>query len=194
MVQDFDEALYDAMPRAAAHAAHIDTQVKAFEVGGLAARWLAQVPEDEPAGIGDAGLMEKETQVAELDAAALHDPERPGTPSGFGCPDCAGSLYAIDEGSLLRFRCRVGHAWSPESLMARQTVALESALWMALRSLEEKAALSSNMEARARAEGRLLSAATFGKNAAEALQSAELVRRLVAELGRGAEEAPTTED
>ena len=113
----------------------------------------------------------------------MHDPDRPGTPSGFGCPDCAGALFAIEEGPLHRFRCRVGHAWSPDSLMARQTVALESALWMALRSLEEKAVLSSDMETRARSEGRLLAAGTFGKNAAEALQSAELVRQLVAELG-----------
>jgi two-component system chemotaxis response regulator CheB len=199
LVQDFDEALYDGMPRAAAQAASIATQVKAWEMGEVISRWVAAVaaedgaPDARAAGGAGEALIEKETQVAELDAGAIHDPERPGTPSGFGCPDCAGALFAIEEGPLRRFRCRVGHAWSPESLMARQTVGLESALWMALRSLEEKAALSSDMEVRARAEGRLLAAATFGKNAAEALLSAELVRQLVVDLGRGAEEAPKEE-
>jgi len=197
LVQDFDEALYDAMPRAAAAAAAIDTQVKATEMPELVSRWLVDLPADAagaPSWMGDPvndELIHKETQMAKLDPAAMHDHDRPGTPAGYGCPDCAGALYAIEEGALHRFRCRVGHAWSPESLVARQTVALESALWMALRSLEEKAALNADLEARARADGSLLAAASFQRNAAEALRSAELVRRLVAELGRG-DESPAT--
>jgi two-component system chemotaxis response regulator CheB len=199
MVQNFDEALCDAMPRAAAVAASVDMQVKASEMPDVLQRWLAGLPPEprvripSSADTSDA-LIEKETQMAELDPDAVHDLERPGTPSGFGCPDCAGALYVIEEGSLRRFRCRVGHAWSPDSLMAEQTVALESALWMALRALEERAALSTDMESRAVAEGRVLAAASFGKNAAEALQSAELVRRLVAELGTTVDLAAAEDD
>jgi two-component system chemotaxis response regulator CheB len=197
LVQDFDEALYDGMPRAAAAAAAVETQVKASEMGELVSRWLAGLPSVEtgpPSWMGEPidDLIDKETQMAALDATAMHDYQRPGTPSGFGCPDCAGALYAIEEGPLRRFRCRVGHAWSPDSLMARQTVALESALWMALRALEEKAAMNTDMEARARGEGNLLAAASFSNSAGEALRSAEIVRRLVAELGR-ADETPVTE-
>jgi two-component system chemotaxis response regulator CheB len=199
VVQDFDEALYDAMPRAAAVAASIDVQVKASEMGDLLTRWAVEAiadpaPSPPSGGPGADDLIDKETQVAELDPIAVHDSDRPGVPSGFGCPDCAGALFVIEEGPLHRFRCRVGHAWSPDSLMAQQTIELESALWMALRSLEEKAALSSDMEARARAEGRLLTASTFGKNAAEALRSAELVRQLVAGLDRGPEQVPEEDD
>ena len=121
--------------------------------------------------------------MAELDPTAMHDLSRPGNPSGFGCPDCAGALYEIEEGTLLRYRCRVGHAWSSESLLARQAVDLEGALWMALRSLEEKAALNDNLARRADGEGHARTATRFDESAQDALHAAELVRRLIEEIG-----------
>src|SRR3712207_9263557 len=90
--------------------------------------------------------MDTETAMANLDPDALHDEDRPGVPSGFGCPTCHGALFSITEGGMDRFRCRVGHAWSPDALAAEQAQALEGALWMALRGLEERAALSLRME------------------------------------------------
>ena len=62
-----------------------------------------------------------------------------GAPSGYTCPDCNGSLVSIDEG---HFRCRVGHAWTADSLLAARDVEIEGALWVALRSLQEKAKLA----------------------------------------------------
>jgi two-component system chemotaxis response regulator CheB len=132
--------------------------------------------------------------MAELEPDAMHDPARPGVPSGFGCPDCAGALFQIQEGRLVRYRCRVGHAWSPESLLARQTTNVEGALWMALRSLEEKAALNSDLAERAGAEGRDRAATGFLDNAREALESAELVRRLITDLGAMVSAGAVTDD
>src|SRR3712207_1702319 len=106
-------------------------------------------------------LMDKEAAMAEFDAGALNDDDRPGTPSGFGCPSCHGALFAITEGGMERYRCRVGHAWSPEALAAEQTQALEGALWMALRGLEERAAFSLRMGERAAERGHGHSARSF---------------------------------
>jgi two-component system chemotaxis response regulator CheB len=117
--------------------------------------------------------------MAHLDADAIEADERPGTPSGFGCPSCHGALYAIDEGGMERFRCRVGHAWSPEALAAEQSQALEGALWMALRGLEERAALSRRMGERAAASGHRHSARTFARRHEEAHRAAALLRGML---------------
>jgi two-component system, chemotaxis family, protein-glutamate methylesterase/glutaminase len=130
-------------------------------------------------------LMEMETAMADLDPSALNDPDRPGEPAGLGCPDCNGSLFQIHEGGLLRFRCRVGHAWSPQSLLAEQAASLEGALWMALRSLEEKAALSRDMSARATARGHDRTAIRFADDGQEAINAANLVRDLIARISSG---------
>ena len=67
------------------------------------------------------------------------DSEVLGPPSGYTCPDCNGSLLAVGEKN---FRCRVGHAWSADHLLAARRYEVEGALWVALRSLHEKAKLS----------------------------------------------------
>jgi two-component system chemotaxis response regulator CheB len=70
------------------------------------------------------------------------DTEALGPPSGYICPDCNGSLAAVGKGS---YRCRVGHAWTAEALLRARDQEMESALWIALRSLQEKAKLSRHL-------------------------------------------------
>jgi two-component system chemotaxis response regulator CheB len=40
------------------------------------------------------------------------------------------------------YRCRVGHAWTSEALLAARDDEVEGAVWVALRSLKEKADLA----------------------------------------------------
>ena len=183
LVQDLEEALYDGMPRSTLVAVGSAKECKVAEMPSMLEDW-ARTLDDASIDVPSV-LLEMETDMAELDPAAMHRSERPGTPAGFGCPDCAGALYEIEEGGLRRFRCRVGHAWSPESLLARQTIAMESALWMALRSLEDRAALNSEMAIRAEEEGRRMASLRFQEAAAEAHRAAEMVRSLVTEIGTG---------
>ena len=41
----------------------------------------------------------------------------PGKLSAFICPECRGPLYEIEDGGLLRFRCRVGHAYTADGVL-----------------------------------------------------------------------------
>jgi two-component system chemotaxis response regulator CheB len=43
------------------------------------------------------------------------------------------------------FRCRVGHAWTGEALLDARNDEVEQALWIALRSLQEKARMADNV-------------------------------------------------
>src|SRR4051812_25072417 len=83
VVQSFEEALYDSMPRAAARVAGGQVaQVGAGEIGPLLAEWVEGLPTTQP---DDAPTtMEREVELADLDPRAIHDQDRPGVPAGFG--------------------------------------------------------------------------------------------------------------
>ncbi|HKG21321.1 MAG TPA: chemotaxis protein CheB [Blastocatellia bacterium] len=139
VVQDPEDALYSGMPRSAIENVEVDYVLPVSEIASALvrlAREQAAVAKEDPA-------VEKkdiEADAAELDMTAMRQMNQLGRPSDFSCPDCKGVLIEVEEEGLLRFRCRVGHAYSTESLIAGQSEAVEQAMWVALRSLEEKAA------------------------------------------------------
>lgn len=181
LVQDPEEALHASMPLSAMRTSDVQESLPVAKIPRRLMELLDAI-DDEPAG-QPSDLMTMETAMARADQDAMNSAERPGEPSGFGCPDCGGALFEITEGGLSRYRCRVGHAWSPDSLQAEQSVALESALWMALRALEEKAAFTDGASERARDRGQRLTGERFAAQAADSRQAATLVRDLIASLG-----------
>lgn len=123
--------------------------------------------------------MQMESDIAEMEPSALLNTNCPGTPSGFGCPDCGGALWELNQEGLIRFRCRTGHAFSANTLLAQQSEALEEALWSAFRALEEKAALAQRIASQARNRNRIISAERFEEQEQDARQRAALVRQLL---------------
>jgi two-component system chemotaxis response regulator CheB len=85
----------------------------------------------------------------------------------------------LHDGELLRFRCRVGHTFSADSLMDGQSEALERALWSAIRGMEERAALSRRIGQRMRARGTVTSAKRFDEQAQQMEEQAALLRQFV---------------
>jgi two-component system chemotaxis response regulator CheB len=122
------------------------------------------------------------------DLVSAHPSRDPGgdsageTVSIFTCPECGGTLFEQDDASTVRFRCRVGHAYAPETLAAQQSQALEAALWAGARALLEKADLAERLERRMRDTNRLRSAGQFHEQAVEARRMSDVVTRLIEEL------------
>ena len=176
LAQDPTEAAYPGMPESAIK--HVDvTEIGSATQLAVAVSQLCRTPATP---MDDIGLddVATDTKMANMYDIAAAD-ERPGQPAGFGCPECHGALFKIENGGLLRFRCRLGHAWSWHALLVEQGQALENALWMALRTLEEKAALSIQLAERASERGSMLSYERFTEQAQEASHSAAMVRRLL---------------
>jgi two-component system chemotaxis response regulator CheB len=124
--------------------------------------------------------MEVETKLAAMNTHEGHDGEQVGTPSVFSCPECGGVLWELHDGNLLRFRCRVGHAYSVDSILAGQTEAVEQALWTALKALEENASFSRRLANDARKSGKEWLARRFEDKEQEAEKHAAVIRQVLA--------------
>lgn len=180
LVQDPHEALYSMMPVSAIEGVRPD---RVLEARGLAAAIieLAQTPVD-----GDAEPLPHEDPVdtdtlVEIDRSASRSP-RPGRPAGFSCPACGGGLWEATEGEITRFRCRTGHGYALESLVANQSESVEGALWAALRALEERGALARQMAIRFQSRGHRSASGRWDRRAGQAVQQAMVVRDLLRRL------------
>ncbi len=187
VVQNPRDADYPSMPESAIHNVRVDHVVPLGEIGALLDR-LAREP--RPA-LPEAGacLIEEEPDAMGTTDRDLGEANRHGTPSGFTCPDCGGTLYEKPGEALVHFRCRTGHAYSPESLLATQSDQLEGALWAALRALEENAALARRMEKRARELGNGLTEERHAQRARDAERHAKLLRTILTQGGAEVETA-----
>ena len=176
VVQDPADALYPGMPASAIAAADPEHVLPVAVIPKLLDRLVREAPPDSRP---PSALLAAENAVARLDMAAIDADDHVGEPSGYSCPDCAGALWRIEDHGFLRFRCRVGHAWTADTLLGAQATSADDALWVALRSLEERAALNRELGLRAQDGGRRLSAERFRARADEAGGAARVIRRML---------------
>jgi len=152
VVQDPDDAIFPSMPQSAI--AHVDVDC-VVPLRAIADTLLELM--DQPVDTAEYSPMPddvKENALSAGDLETIEDPaHHPGMLSAFGCPDCGGVLWELREGDFTRYRCRVGHAWTGEALLAEQGTTVDEALWVALRALEENAALYRQMARRHESRG-----------------------------------------
>jgi two-component system chemotaxis response regulator CheB len=178
IVQNPDEAFAPGMPRSAVASGRVDHVVTLRDIGPLIG---ALVQQDSPSRLPAANHphlrpMEPDLGVMPL---ALRGRDRPGAPSVFTCPECHGTLWESDEHGLLRFRCRVGHVYSPESMIAAQTDEVDRALWVALRTLEERAAMAYRLAERGRDRNQRWVDQAFTLRARETEKEADRIREVL---------------
>jgi two-component system, chemotaxis family, protein-glutamate methylesterase/glutaminase len=175
LVQDPDEALFPDMPQHALRALVVDHVLRAGAMGAALDK-LSRDEVDVHGAPEPSAVLRLENDIATTDSSAQigRDPGKLGPMSGFTCPDCDGVLVEISPAS--RYRCRVGHAWTAEALLDAQGQDWQGALWTAIRTLNEKAALSRRMADRARERGSTRAASRHDLVAEEALEAATLLR------------------
>ncbi|MBW4598615.1 MAG: chemotaxis protein CheB [Calothrix sp. FI2-JRJ7] len=187
VVQDPSDALYSGMPRSAIeNVDDIDHVAPLSSIPSLLVN-LVNTPVATKKEQHVPELMNYESDMAEFSVTRLHSDDKPGIPSGYGCPDCGGTLWELQEEGIFRFRCRTGHAYSPETLLAKQSDSLEDALWIAFRALEEKASLTRRMSKRMRERNQNLSAQRLEQDALDTEAHAEVIRSVIIQNG-GAQE------
>lgn len=188
VVQDPDDALYAGMPTSAVRHVDVDHVVPLAGIPALLTRLTGEPVEEK--GPGPVAVQQSsEVPISEMDRQALEG-DRAGVPSGYACPECHGVLWEVNEGQVMRFRCRVGHAYSVETLLAEQSAGLDAALWAAYRALEERAALTERMAERMRERGQASLAVRYAEQTSETRARAELIRGV---LMMGSQDVPVVE-
>jgi two-component system chemotaxis response regulator CheB len=138
IVQRPDDASYPTMPLNAICAGIVDHQSAAADLGALLQRLADRQVDDRHTEPDFRTELENRIAMGGRFDVPVKG-ETLGPPSGYTCPDCNGSLMTVTEGS---YRCHVGHAWTGESLLTARDDEVEAAIWVALRSLQEKVNLS----------------------------------------------------
>lgn len=183
VVQDPLDALYPGMPSNAIANVRVDYILPLAQIPALLIK-LVQEPDfasnqtQAVQASEDAPYLKEE--VLELEEGTAHKGnERPGQPSAFSCPECGGVLWELKDDQLLRFRCRVGHAFSVGSLIAEQSDAVEAALWVALKAIEESASLAEKMALTAYQRNQVHLAEHYEKKAEHARENAHLIQNVL---------------
>jgi two-component system, chemotaxis family, protein-glutamate methylesterase/glutaminase len=150
VVQDPRDAAFPEMPLTAMNCAQPDHVVPLADLPTLLESAVHQRA-GEPQPVPE--TVKYEVEIARRGRASIDDMDRIGRRSTLSRPDCGGVMWEIDEGSLTRYRCHVGHAYTDELMHLAVDESLRRALASALRALDERVALVRRLEAQVAATG-----------------------------------------
>ena len=177
IIQDPEEAFAPSMPRSAQQYVDVDHVLPLKEIAPLLVS-LTREGVDEAMPARGPHLRPLEADSGEQ-PIAFSPEDRPGRLAVVTCPECHGNLWESEEGGILRFRCRVGHGYTADSMLAAHTDTVDRALWFALRALEERVALTRKLADRARARKHNWVARAFDERAMAAEEHVAAVREVL---------------
>lgn len=179
VVQDPEDADYPEMPLIALSVVPQAQQIRLRELGTFLGAIAGQAAPPSPPVNETIAL---EARLTEQARPAQDWNVMGGAPTRFTCPECMGALQRISDKQGGRYRCRVGHSYTPEDLFEEKKRAVENALWLALQTLEERAEMLDRMavhEPRQRSAGR---PGPYVERSKEARGHASQLRDLLANL------------
>ena len=176
VVQDPEDAASPGMPRSALQHVEADHVTDAAGLANLLVR-LSQEPAGETPEIPLS--IRLETAIAAQEPTDMATEDQLGKLSRFSCPECHGTLWEIEEGSFLRYRCHVGHAYTTDAVLEGQAQEIDRILEQLLRAHQERAALARRMANQELSENRHNLAAQLARRAKEYEDEAKVIGELV---------------
>jgi two-component system chemotaxis response regulator CheB len=178
IVQDPDDAVHSGMPTSAVENVTVDYVLPLKEIAATIVRVVESVRTAPPAAPSNGDHLDIEVRKAELDNGLPRD-AGVGEVTGFTCPECGGSLWEVNDATFTRYRCRVGHAFSVDSLVSAYGGSVEAALWAALRSLDENVAFTHRLAKRAESNDQRAIFDRFMAQAARISEHADALRGIL---------------
>jgi two-component system, chemotaxis family, protein-glutamate methylesterase/glutaminase len=192
VVQDPEEAVFASMPLNAMGKVQVDHVLDIAGIGKLVKK-LAAAPAVQKGVVGMEKKPEKERRQISQDFERFKQGEKPEHSSILSCPDCGGVVFEMGEGDQPHFRCHIGHTYSLESYVGRQSDGLERALWTAVRILQERSALLERMALASKQRGSVRSADYFYQQAQEINHQKDVIRQALEALPTSAEDFYVTD-
>jgi two-component system chemotaxis response regulator CheB len=176
IVQEPTDAIADEMPLSAMNAVTVDLAVPSVGIGDV----LSDLVRETPGPCMPVPLdLQLEVDIAAGERVDTGVLRRFADPSAITCPQCGGTLSTVRDSKPLRFRCQVGHSMTADVVAKEQENAVDEALRVALRVIEERAELVSRMAEDGRNTGRRAIAELYQQRADEYRRYAETIRRAV---------------
>jgi two-component system chemotaxis response regulator CheB len=146
VVQDPTDAEFPSMPESALRHVAVDYVVPIDAMGELLIKLVSESTGTTPDKVDSIPPdLKLEAAIAERIVGSTEQAMQLGHQVPLTCPDCGGVLWEVKTGSVLRYRCHTGHAYTAEALAESVQHQLEETLWVALRMMEERKNLLSSM-------------------------------------------------
>jgi two-component system chemotaxis response regulator CheB len=181
VVQEPSEAFAPSMPMNALKHVEVDYRLPIKEMAPMLVRLVSEASAEGARPVSEA--MNIETKIALEDNALQLGVLQLGPISPYTCPECHGVLVQLQEGSILRFRCHTGHAFTVESLLSAITESIDETWWTTVRVLNEQLLLLRHLVQHAREQQAEGLAQRFAQEADQVEQRIQLLRQLALTQG-----------
>jgi two-component system chemotaxis response regulator CheB len=171
VVQDPRDALTPSMPATALAHVPVDHVVPADGLAPLLIRLSRQL-HGKP-------IAMNESDHPNPPGEQKRPHQMPGESTSLTCPECGGVLWEDEDGELVRFSCHVGHSFSVDSMLELQSDSVETALWTALRVLEERGQLLRRLAERQAEMGNEISSRSFRRRADKVGDRSAILQRAI---------------
>jgi two-component system chemotaxis response regulator CheB len=180
IVQDPKDALFESMPTSVLNEVDVDYSIPVAEMAALLQNLINEnVSKMHEVTPEEMELMKMEVVIASNENAFELGILNKGELTPFTCPACKGTLVSLKEGTMVRYRCHTGHAFSASTLLDGVTEGLEEQLWSTMRTFEEAVMLLEDIGNNFKKAGNNSAAEKFFKKAEEGRKRSKVLHSLV---------------